>query len=41
MARLIDAVKIPYLHVDGFGVTSYAHQADIEKMPAVDPVHAA
>ena len=39
--RLIDADKIPYLHVDGFGVTSYAHQTDIEKMPTIDPIHAA
>lgn len=39
--RIIDADKIPYLHVDGFGVTSYAHRADIEKMPTIDPVHAA
>ena len=39
--RLIDADKIPYLHVDGFGVTSYAHRTDIEKMPTIDPIKAA
>lgn len=39
--RLIDADKIPYLHVDGFGMTSYAHHDDINKMPTIDPIKAA
>lgn len=39
--RLVDADKVPYLHVDGFGITCYAHQDDINKMPTIDPVKAA
>ena len=39
--RPIDADKIPYLHVDGFGMTSYAHHDDINKMPTIDPIKAA
>lgn len=39
--RLIDAERMPYLHVDGFGITNYAHREDIENMPTIDPIRAA
>lgn len=39
--RLIDAERVPYLHVDGFGTTNYAHREDIENVPTIDPVRAA